>query len=96
MSSPRAMTLYYKSLAFGVSGDTLVRELTKSTELFRCPINDPIYFVYHQAVELALKACLLTTGSRPGNTHHISDLFERCRTANPLAGLGSGCQEYKA
>lgn len=96
MSSQRAMKLYEKALAFRVAGDIVEQELAKSTQLARCPIGDPIYFLYHQAVELALKACLLTINLRPGNTHGISHLFDRCWTANQLSGLGGRYQEIQS
>jgi hypothetical protein len=71
MSSQRAMKLYEKALAFRVAGDIVEQELAKSTQLARCPIGDPIYFLYHQAVELALKACLLTINLRPGTAKRL-------------------------
>jgi hypothetical protein len=47
------------------------------------PIRDPVYFLFAHALELALKACLLSRGFQPARVgrsgHSISDLYGQCR-----------------
>jgi HEPN domain-containing protein len=47
------------------------------------PMLYPMYFLYHHAIELALKACLLAGGLEYPTTgpdgHNITSLYERCR-----------------
>ena len=47
------------------------------------PIRDPVYFLYAHAVELALKACLMSCGFAPARAgregHGISEFFDQCR-----------------
>jgi hypothetical protein len=46
-------------------------------------IRDPTYFLYAHAVELALKACLLSSGFDPASAgpagHSIEGLYQECR-----------------
>ena len=46
-------------------------------------IRDPTYFLYAHAVELALKACLLSCGFDPASSgpagHRIEELYQECR-----------------
>ena len=95
MSSPKASPLrkhplgyLEKALDFQSAADTLY-EAIKCPDNKR-PLRDPTYFLYLHAVELALKACLLSRdleipegGQDP---HDVEALFDRCRTAK-LLGL---------
>ena len=51
-------------------------------------IRDPTYFLYAHAVELALKACLLSRGFNPPRRgpvgHRIDGLYHECRGHNLL------------
>jgi hypothetical protein len=47
-------------------------------------MQSPVYFLYAHAIELALKACMLSRELKPprggGNAHNILMFFDQCRT----------------
>lgn len=73
--------------AYRSAGDTLLQVLTSPDNTLH--LLDPIYFLYHHATELALKAFLLCHGLRVPrgreDGHNIGALFDLCRT-NGLLG----------
>lgn len=83
--------------AFRSAGDTLIQMLTSPGNTL--PLRDPVYFLYHHATELALKAFLLSRGlpvPRVGKDgHEIGALFDRCRT-NGLLGPADENSELRA
>jgi HEPN domain-containing protein len=79
-----AMELFKEALAYQVSADRLYERLAPQPRI-GLPLSDPVYFLYHHAVELALKACLLSHNLRPRKVHGVGELFERCE---PRACLG--------
>jgi HEPN domain-containing protein len=93
-----AMAVFEKGIGFRSAADKLFEEM-KSPD-HSLPLRDATYFLYHHAIELALKACLLSQGlHRTG--HKISVLFDLCRERKlldlgdiyfPIALLESGNQ----
>ena len=83
MSSPKTPSLaieYFKeAMAYQISANRLYEQIDSQT-LKKLPLRDPIYFLYHHTVELALKACLLSHGLSVRSGHSIEAFFERCRT----------------
>jgi hypothetical protein len=92
------------AIAYQVAANKL-REIMNVQPPAGLPLRDPTYFLYHHAVELALKACLLAHGAtiQTGRTgHNISGLFDECQSKkflklkdereinNLIAILGSG------
>jgi hypothetical protein len=49
-------------------------------------MSDPIYYLYHHAAELALRACLASHNIHPRikKDHSLAELLTRCREANVL------------
>ncbi len=81
--------------AYRSAGDTLLQVLTSPGNTLH--LLDPIYFLYHHATELALKAFLLSHSldvprGKPG--HDIGALFDRCRT-NGLLGAADENSELR-
>jgi HEPN domain-containing protein len=86
MSSPRgklspaiAIEYFKAAIAYQISANRLYEQIDSQT-LKKLPLRDPIYFLYHHAVELALKSCLLSHGLSVRSGHSIGAFFERCRT----------------
>jgi len=82
MSSPKTPSLaieYFKeAIAYQISANRLYEQIDSQT-LIKFPLRDPIYFLYHHAAELALKACLLSHDLSVRSGHSIGAFFERCR-----------------
>jgi hypothetical protein len=78
------MELFEGALAYQTSADMLHERLPAQPRI-GLPLSDPVYFLYHHAVELALRACLATSNLRTKETeHNIVALFEQCRRAKLL------------
>ena len=78
--SPAIAIEYFKeAVAYQISADRLYEQIDSQT-LKTLPLRDPIYFLYHHASELALKACLLSHDLSVRSGHSIGAFFERCRT----------------
>jgi hypothetical protein len=50
-----------------------------TTNLSNLPIREPIYFLYHHATELVLKAFLTSHSKRTSSSHDIEGLYEASR-----------------
>jgi HEPN domain-containing protein len=50
------------------------------------PMSNPIYYLYHHAAELGLRACLASHNIHPEvkKDHSLAELLMRCREANLL------------
>ena len=71
------MEYFTRALAYQASADTLRGQLPSQLHL---PLGDPIYYLYHHAVELALRACLKANNLRAEEKrHNIVKLFEQCK-----------------
>ena len=88
MSSPKEPSLtieYFKeAIAYQISADRLYEQIDSQT-LKKLPLRDPIYFLYHHAAELALKACLLShdPGKPPLDCQpEICSTFAHCSRSN--------------
>jgi HEPN domain-containing protein len=79
-----AMTRFRGALAYKISAERLHELFTEKPQT-GIPLSDPVYFLYHQAAELALKACLMSHGLNPPKEHSVGLLFERRRAAHLLA-----------
>jgi len=81
---------FQNAISFRSAADLLFEAIT-SPDNNKRPLRDPVYFLYHQAVELALKACLTSRGLKVPeggkDQHDIGKLFEWCRKEK-LLGLG--------
>jgi HEPN domain-containing protein len=78
--SPAIAIEYFKeAVAYQISADRLYEQIDSQT-LKKLPLRDPIYYLYHHASELALKACLLSHDLSVRSGHSIGAFFERCRT----------------
>jgi hypothetical protein len=80
-----AQGCFDEAVAYRSAGDTLLQVLISPGNTLH--LLDPIYFLYHHATELALKAFLLSHSldvprGKPG--HDIGTLFDRCRTSGLL------------
>lgn len=78
-----AMAVFEKATAYRSAADKLLQVMKSPGNSL--PLRDPIYFLYHHATELALKACLLTHDLHKAG-HDIGALFELCRT-HKILGL---------
>jgi hypothetical protein len=81
--SDRHPKAYFEAAcSYRATADELLAILeTKEPTERQPPAEDPTYFLYAHAVELALKACLLSHGHPIENGHHISAYYDECRTA---------------
>lgn len=70
-----ALAVFEKAKSFRVAADKLFEEITSPGNSLH--IRDPIYYLYHHATELALKACLLSQGTHKTG-HNIKELFDLC------------------
>src|SRR5215471_9636985 len=79
---------FEKAVCFQSAADVLFETIRSAGN--QRPLRDPTYFLYHQAVELALKACLSSRGldlpKEGRDQHDIEKFFEQCRAAK-LLGL---------
>jgi HEPN domain-containing protein len=82
-SKNHSLELFKEALAYQVSADRLYEQLAPQPRI-GLPLSDPVYFLYHHAAELALKACLRSHNLRPGKAHGVGELFQRCRTTGLL------------
>jgi hypothetical protein len=72
------MELFKEALAYQTSADMLHERLPAQPRI-GLPLSDPVYFLYHHAVELALRACLMANNLRPQETkHNLAKLFQQC------------------
>jgi HEPN domain-containing protein len=82
------MGWFQNAISFRSAADLLFEAITSPDN--KRPLRDPVYFLYHQAVELALKACLVSRGLKVPeggkDQHDIGKLFEQCREKK-LLGL---------
>ena len=80
---------FENAISFRSAADLLFEAIT-SPDNNKRPLRDPVYFLYHHAVELALKACLASRGLKVPeggkDQHDIGKLFEWCRKKK-LLGL---------
>lgn len=74
----QTMEYYKAALAYQDSADRL-HELLPVQPRIGLPLSDPVYFLYHHAAELALKACLMSHSLPVRSGHNTGALFERCR-----------------
>ena len=81
---PLAMELFKKAKAYQISAERLCERFFGNEPVIGIPMSDPIYYLYHHAAELALKALLLSNNIRSGNEHRITVLLRICREANLL------------
>lgn len=79
---PPAMEFFKAAMAYQHSADMLNGLLADQPRV-GLPLSDPVYFLYHHTIELALKAYLLCNGlsiPKGRERHNILALFDRCRT----------------
>jgi hypothetical protein len=87
---PPAMEYFKKAVAYQLSADRLYEQIDQPIRTLplrdprMLPLHDPIYFLYHHATELALKACLMSHNLSVRRGHRIEALFERWRTGRFL------------
>jgi hypothetical protein len=62
-SKNHSLELFKEALAYQVSADRLYEQLAPQPRI-GLPLSDPVYFLYHHAAELALKACLRSRNRR--------------------------------
>jgi hypothetical protein len=77
-----AMEFFKAALSYQASPDKL-RGLLADQPRTGLPMSDPVHFLYHHTVDLALKACLLCHGlsaPRGQAAHNILALFDQYRT----------------
>lgn len=74
-----AMENFKAAIAYQISADRLVEQIDSQT-LKKFPLRDPIYYLYLQAAELALQACLLSHDLPVEKRHGFGVLLERCRS----------------
>jgi hypothetical protein len=79
----QAMEYFKEALAYQTSADRLHEQLPAQPRI-GLPLSDPVYFLYHHAAELALKACLMSHKMPAPRGHRIEALFARCRRENLL------------
>jgi HEPN domain-containing protein len=86
------MQYFEQALAYRSSANELY-DMLPGQPRTGLPLSDPVYFLYHHAAELALRACLQADGvpNRKG-THKIAALFAKCRRRGLL---GAGDQHHE-
>jgi HEPN domain-containing protein len=88
-----AMEYFEEALAYQTSADRL-HELLPAQPRIGLPLSDPVYFLYHHAAELALKACLLSHNLLKRRGHNIGALFEQCRQKHLLGTVDEHREMY--
>jgi HEPN domain-containing protein len=76
-SRERAHTLFELACQYKNAADLLSERFESGTN--NLPIREPIYFLYHHATELVLKAFLTSHSKRTSSSHDIADLYEASR-----------------
>jgi hypothetical protein len=85
-SDEHAKAYFEAALSYRAAAYQLFATIEAKPTERQLPIRDPTYFLYAHAVELALKACLLSHDHPIEHGHAISDYYEKCRTAK-LIGI---------
>jgi hypothetical protein len=76
-SREKAPTFFQLACQYKNAADLLSKRFELGTT--NLPIREPIYFLYHHAAELVLKAFLTSRSKRTSSSHGIEALYEASR-----------------